>query len=117
MSSEGSVRERIALLKAEGYTEIRGLFVNVPLEVSLERAEARHRNGMNQYTRFNKGEGGRILPKEAVLSQKSNNPKFDSINAEIFAKLVREGVFTSSEAYDNAGGTPVEMNVEFFSKE
>jgi predicted kinase len=45
MSSRESVKDRIDNLQSSGYDRIDAIFVDIPVELSLERADARHREG------------------------------------------------------------------------
>jgi predicted kinase len=68
MSRVESAGDRIESLRASGYTKIEGIFVDIPVEVSLRRADARHREGHDQY-RAGSGLGGRFVPKEMIQAQ------------------------------------------------
>ena len=48
MSSMGSTEKRIDALRASGYTQIEGVFVDIPVEASLKRADARYRAANDQ---------------------------------------------------------------------
>ena len=45
MSSRESDEKRISDLRTDGYTSVSGIFVDIPIDVSLARADARHREG------------------------------------------------------------------------
>jgi predicted kinase len=68
MASRESTERRIDDLRADGYTAISGIFVHIPVEVSVARADARHRYGEDRY-RAGEGLGGRYVPEEVITSQ------------------------------------------------
>ena len=49
MSSEDSTKERINNLRDAGYDHIEGLFVDIPIDTSVRRIDARHREGQDKY--------------------------------------------------------------------
>ncbi len=51
MSSQASTEQRIDDLRSSGYTRIEGIFVDIPVETSVARADARHREGHDDYRR------------------------------------------------------------------
>ncbi|BDV24776.1 MULTISPECIES: zeta toxin family protein [Corynebacterium] len=50
MTTSGSVTGRIKKAKAHGYDEFTGVYVDVPLEVSLKSAQERYIRGAQEYT-------------------------------------------------------------------
>jgi predicted ABC-type ATPase len=68
MSSEESTQRRIDDLRAAGYTQVDGLFVDIPIETSVKRMELRHREGHDKY-RAGIGLGGRFVPPEIIRRQ------------------------------------------------
>jgi predicted kinase len=68
MSSRESTERRIADLRAAGYTRVDGIFVDIPVALSARRADARHREGHDDY-RAGQGLGGRFVPGELILGQ------------------------------------------------
>lgn len=68
MSRVSSAVERIESLRSAGYTRIDGIFVDITVEVSMARADNRHREGHDQFLAGN-GLGGRFVPPEMVGSQ------------------------------------------------
>jgi predicted ABC-type ATPase len=97
MSSEESTLERIQQLRAAGYERIDGLFVDIPVETSVARSEARHRRGHDQYLSGN-GLGGRYLPSELI--REKANIEFGTVNREVFEKV--KGHFNNWAIYDNS---------------
>jgi predicted kinase len=67
MSSRTTTERRISDLRAAGYT-VDGLFVDIPVETSVRRADSRHREGEDDY-RAGKGLGGRYVPPEVIRAQ------------------------------------------------
>jgi hypothetical protein len=68
MASREGTEKRISDLRADGYTSVSGIFVDIPIEVSLNRAESRHRDGEEDY-RMGMGLGGRYVPPDFITSQ------------------------------------------------
>ncbi len=68
MASPEGTEKRISDLRADGYTSVSGIFVDIPIDVSLARADARHREGEDDY-RLGKGLGGRYVPQDFITSQ------------------------------------------------
>jgi predicted ABC-type ATPase len=104
MSSRSSTESRIDDLRSAGYTRITGIFVDIPLEKSAARAEARHRIGQDEY-RAGRGEGGRLLPPEVIRS--NEDPVWGSLNRKVFEEVKHR--FDAWSIYDNStdGRPPV----------
>jgi predicted kinase len=84
MSSTDSTRSRITDLRAAGYTDIEVVFVDIPVEVSVARAAARHREGHDDYLAgLNWGE--RYVAPEAIRAQA--DPEFGSANRRSFEQI------------------------------
>jgi predicted kinase len=87
MASKDSTEERLAALDHAGYVTT-GVFVDIPVEVSVQRADARHRDGHEKY-RNGRGLGGRYVPPEVILTQadpdlgSKNRRTFESIKARL----------------------------------
>jgi hypothetical protein len=107
MSSRGSVKERIDNLQSAGYERIDAIFVDIPVEISLQRADARHRDGEEKY-RSGIGLGGRYVPPEAITSQA--DPDWGSKNRRAFEEL--KPSFSQWSRYGNSADHPelVETN-------
>jgi predicted kinase len=84
MSSRDSVEDRLNKLQDSGYNSIAGIFVDIPIDVSLARADARHREGEDDY-RAGEGLGGRFVPPELITSQVDE--QWGSQNRRIFEEL------------------------------
>ena len=96
MSSRGSTVERIAQLRDAGYA-VEGIFVDIPVETSIRRADARHRKGHDEY-RAGIGLGGRYVPPEAIEAQA--NPVWGSNNREAFENV--KHLLQPWRRYDNS---------------
>ncbi len=97
MSSEDSTKERISNLRTSGYNRIEGLFVDIPIETSVRRIDARHREGHDKY-RAGLGLGGRFVPEE--VSRDQEDPEWGSQNRRTFER-VKSSLDTWS-IYDNS---------------
>jgi predicted kinase len=97
MSRPRTCADRIAALTAVGYARVDAIFVDVPVGVSLLRADARHRAGHDAY-RAGSGVGGRFVPQELILAQADST--WGSVNRATF-ELVKDR-FTAWARYDNS---------------
>jgi hypothetical protein len=97
MSRPRTCADRIAALAAAGYGRVDAIFVDVPVGVSLLRADARHRAGHDTY-RAGSGVGGRFVPQEVILAQAEST--WGSVNRATF-ELVKDR-FTAWARYDNS---------------
>jgi hypothetical protein len=84
MSSLESTERRISDLRGDGYTSVSGIFVDIPIEVSRTRADARHREGEDHY-RAGKGLGGRYVPTDFITGQADEH--WGSQNRRTFEEL------------------------------
>jgi hypothetical protein len=101
MSSSESVKDRVDNLRAANYERIDAIFVDIPIEVSLERADARHREGEEKY-RSGVGLGGRYVPPEAITSQA--DPDWGSKNRKALED--NKPSFDGWRRYENSGEQP-----------
>ncbi|MGH3275083.1 MAG: zeta toxin family protein [Streptosporangiaceae bacterium] len=103
MSSRESTGERIDGLRAVGYS-VAGIFVDIPVETSVLRAEARHRMGQEDY-RAGMGLGGRYVPAEVIRVQADED--WGSLNRKTFEAVRHQ--FDRWSRYDNSvdGRPPV----------
>jgi predicted ABC-type ATPase len=97
MSTRESTEKRISDLRTGGYSRIDGLFIDIPIETSIKRTEARHREGHEQY-RVGEGLGGRYLPPEVV--ERQEDPQWGSKNRKIFDAVKQ--AFNNWSIYDNS---------------
>ena len=68
MSRLESTQERIDSLRESGYEQIDAIFVDIPIEVSIRRTQARHREGQESW-QAGHGMGGRFVPPEIIRKQ------------------------------------------------
>jgi predicted kinase len=97
MKSLESTQERIADLRAAGYVEVEGIFVDIPVEVSVQRAESRYREGHEAYV-LGSGLGGRYVRPETIASQADED--FGTLNRKVFEQVRPE--FNRWRLYDNS---------------
>ncbi|MEV5710274.1 zeta toxin family protein [Actinoallomurus sp. NPDC052274] len=104
MSSKGSTVKRIQQLRDAGYSDIEGVFVDIPIEKSVERAQERHRHGLEEY-RNGEGLGGRYVPPEVIRA--NADATWGSVNRRVFEELKPQ--FDRWKLYDNSvdGRDPV----------
>jgi predicted kinase len=97
MSSADSTTGRIDRLRAAGYTRIEGVFVDIPVEVSKRRADARHREDHEEF-RAGLGLGGRYISTELVTGQLDD--EWGCKNRRNFEQLKHR--FDAWSLYDNS---------------
>jgi predicted ABC-type ATPase len=97
MSSAESTEKRIDDIHRSGYTKVEGIFVDIPVEISVSRTEARHREGHEDF-RAGRGLGGRFIPPEVIRSQA--DPVWGSQNRKTFEGLKHK--FDTWTRYDNS---------------
>ncbi len=68
MSDQAKTAQRIMDLREAGYTKIQALFVQIPIETSLKRTEARYWEDQEKWL-AGEGLGGRLIPPEVILRQ------------------------------------------------
>jgi predicted kinase len=104
MSSPSSAGMRVDELRAADYNRIDGVFVEIPIETSIARTEARHRRGCDLYL-AGQGKGGRYVPPEIIRAQ--TDTEFGSVNRRSFEEL--KGRFDHWAIYDNSieGRAPI----------
>lgn len=104
MSSQASASRRVDELRSAGYDRIDGIFVDIPIETSIARTEARHRRGCDLYL-SGEGAGGRYVPPEVVRAQ--SDSEFGSTNRRAFESL--KDRFDHWAVYDNSvdGRAPI----------
>jgi len=97
MSSRDSTQDRMNDLRDAGYERVDAIFVHIPVGLSLQRADERHRSGEEKY-RAGIGLGGRYVPPEAITSQADDD--WGSKNRRAFEEL-KPG-FDRWTLYDNS---------------
>ncbi len=96
MSSVQSTDQRLADLDQAGYSTS-GIFVDISIDVAVRRADARHRQGHEDY-RAGIGFGGRYVPPEVIEAQA--DPERGSVNRRTFEQVKNR--FTGWAVYDNS---------------
>jgi len=104
MRTQASTEGRIDDLRSTGYTRIEGIFVDIPVETSVARSDARHRAGHDDYL-AGKGLGGRFVPEEIIRQQA--DPEWGSVNRKTFEAIKPR--LDNWSMYDNSvdGGIPL----------
>ena len=97
MSTEEKTVRRIEELRAAGYTQVDGLFVEIPIATSINRTDSRHREGHDLYC-TGQGLGGRYVPPEVISRQE--DVEWGSKNKKTF-EAVKERLNDWS-VYDNS---------------
>ena len=97
MSSSSSTSRRIDELRTNGYQQIHGIFVDIPIETSVARMGERHRRGHNRFL-AGQGLGGRYVPAEVIRSQA--DAEYGSTNRRTFETLKHQ--FDSWTVYNNS---------------
>lgn len=97
MSDEKRTAARLNEMRNAGYTRIDGLFVDIPVETSVERTESRHREGHEKFLAGN-GLGGRPVPPKIIRDQE--DPEWGSKNRRTFNNL--KSRFDNWSIYDNS---------------
>jgi predicted kinase len=97
MKSLEPTQKRITDLRDAGYRDIEGIFVDIPMEVSMRRAGSRFREGHEAYL-LGQGLGGRYVRPEMIASQADE--EFGSANRKIFEQVKSQ--FNRWRIYDNS---------------
>jgi predicted kinase len=87
MSSTDSTQRRVLELRAAGYVDVEGIFIDIPVEVSLRRAEARHRKQHDAY-RAGEGLGGRFIQPDLIRAHA--DPDGSSTNRSTFERVKQD---------------------------
>jgi predicted kinase len=106
-----SASDRIESLHASGY-RVDGIFVDIPVDLSLQRADARHRQDHEKY-RAGEGMGGRFIPAEMITAQADD--LWGSRNRASFEQV--KDKFDAWSLYDNTGSAPVLVEASGFGRD
>ena len=68
LSKPDSAEKRVNSLHSRGYTQVDGVFIDIPTELSVKRADARYRAEHDLY-RADGGQGGRFMSSEIICAQ------------------------------------------------
>jgi predicted kinase len=107
MSSRASTERRIDELRSSGYMRIEGIFIDIPVEISVSRADGRHREGEDGCLAGD-GLGGRFIPAEMIRAQA--DPEWGSRNRRTFEEV--KGHLDHWRLFENSGPTPVLVQTE-----
>ena len=104
MSRTDKTIDRIESLRESGYSQVEGIFVDIPIDASVRRAGARHRAAHDAY-RAGNGLGGRYIAESTILDHADS--AWGSCNRRNFEQLKPR--FDGWRVYDNSvdGGVPV----------
>lgn len=104
MSRTDKAIERIEALRESGYSQVAGIFVDVPIDASVRRAGARHRDSHDAYLAGH-GLGGRYIAESTILDHADS--AWGSGNRRNFEQLKPR--FDAWRIYDNSvdGRVPV----------
>ncbi len=97
MSDLAKTERRITDLREAGYTRIDALFVQIPIETSLERTEARYWADQDKWV-AGEGQGGRLIPPQVILRQADE--EWGSGNRKTFEAI--KGIVNNWEIKDNS---------------
>ena len=97
MASQDSTEGRIESLREAGYAQVDGIFVDIPIELSVKRTESRHREGYEKYL-SGVDLGGRFVPPEVIRSQ--GDKEWSSQNRRTFETVKNN--FSTWRIYDNS---------------
>ena len=84
MSDTSTIADRVDSLRSAGYVRVDGVFVDIPVEVSVQRAADRHRNGHDEY-RAGIGLGDRYIAEATIM--KHADSSWGSGNRKNFEEL------------------------------
>lgn len=101
MSSRTSTERRIDELRASGYVQVEGIFIDIPVEISVGRADGRHREGQDE-CRAGDGLGGRFIPAEMIRAQADS--EWGSRNRKTFEEVKTH--LDRWYLFDNSGPAP-----------
>ncbi len=109
-----SARRKIDTLQNSGY-KVKGIFVDITVEASEDRAMSRYKWGLDSYlTAGGKGIGGRPVPKG--VNHGASDPRHNSQNAENFIQLFKEGKFYDTpKVFNNMGAIPKTIEFKNFA--
>ncbi|QDH91732.1 hypothetical protein SEA_PHRAPPUCCINO_57 [Mycobacterium phage Phrappuccino] len=96
--------DKIEDFKKHGYTP-HGIFVDLPLDASVQRAQERYRRGHEGYVAGTNPLGGRLVPEDYIRSSASPQPGFNSINRKNFEDM-RAHFATPAQVWDSTDLPP-----------
>lgn len=99
MNGAAYVKDLMIELRKNGYGNVRAVFVDIPVETSVRRALARHRQGLEAW-RNGQGYGGRFVPPDIIRQSESWNYPSSSHNRTVFERAKNH--FDGWELWDNS---------------
>lgn len=111
MSSVQAVENRVADLRANGYSEVREVFVDINPETAVKRAKSRHRRGWDAWRSYQQTGrapsrraeiGGRFMPPSIIRASAQGTTTRNYINYQS-----TKGLFDESEEWENNGDRPI----------
>jgi hypothetical protein len=103
MATPGSALDkRLKPMREAGYTDVKGVFVDVTVDKSIRQAKSRWENGLVRFGE-GKGDGGRFLPSGATKENRPEGTKFRSKNRETFEKV--KSSLDGYQVFDNEVGS------------
>lgn len=107
MASGQSTLDRLVQFRDNGYTELEAVFVDIPVEKSVERALGRYRSGMDRHL-AGEGMGGRYVPPK-IIRENTTRSGNNSMNRDTFEGIKQN--FQSWGVWDNSidGREPVKI--------
>jgi hypothetical protein len=97
-----SAQDHLAEFESYGYSKPHGLFVDIPLDVSHQRAQARHRDAFEKHRVGNPKSpyGGRVVPADFINGSASTDPQWNSENRLNFETIRPQ--LASAQVWDNS---------------
>jgi len=95
MGSVESLDARLSALREAGYDEQSALFLDVPIEVSLQRVDQRHRQGYEKFRNGDLCEGRHVV---ASIIEAQADSEYTSVNRRVFEE--RKAEFDRWYLYD-----------------
>jgi hypothetical protein len=108
MSRSATTLDRVTSLRSAGYSSVDAIFVDIPIDVSVRRADGRHREGHDEFL-AGRGLGGRFISEETIRSYSDRD--WGSQNRRNFEEI--KSSFDSAYRFDNSadGRAPVLVEV------
>ena len=105
MRDASKIARQMDAVAAAGYNTPQLIFVDIPVEMSVTRALARHQQGLEEWLGGAEGAlGGRYVPPDVIRAQAGT--RLESVNLEAFEELINSKNSTW-QLFNNAGSGPV----------
>jgi len=106
LASANSITKTLDDLRAKGYSDFTGVFVDVDPDEAYARIRSRHHKGLNHYLKTGEGHGERPVPGSAIAATRTDDSTYRSKNAKVFVELAEAGAFTSEpKIFDSSAGS------------